>query len=62
MTYLLFTHGSDDGDEQIFTSIKVTANLGAKITLGDLDIIFRGTVVGHEIKETIIDVDLYAAT
>ena len=62
MTYLLFTHSSDDGDEQIFTGIKVTANLGAKITLGDLDVVFRGTVVSHEVKETVIDVDLYAAT
>lgn len=58
-TYLLFAHGADDGDEEIFALIEAGLNLLAKVTLRDLDIVFGGTVGSHEIEEAIINVDLY---
>ena len=57
-THLLLAHGRDDGDEQILAVIEVGLDLLAKVTLRDLDIVLRGTVLSHEVEETIVDVDL----
>jgi hypothetical protein len=57
--HLFLVHGRDDGDENILAVIECALDLLADITLGDLDIVLGGTVVGHEVKETLVDVDLY---
>jgi len=54
---LLFTHGRDDGDKQVLALIKVGLDLLAQITLRDLDVVLGNTVLGHEVEETIVDVD-----
>ena len=56
--YLLLAHGSDDSDKEIFTLLESTRDLSAKVTLRNLDIILRGTILSHQVKEPIINVDL----
>ena len=57
-THLLLAHGRDDGDEQVLAVIEVGLDLLAEVTLRDLDVVLRGTVLSHEVEETIVDVDL----
>jgi hypothetical protein len=56
--YLLFAHGGDDGDEKIFTLLESGGNYKANFTLGDLDIILRCAILIHQVKESIVNVDL----
>ena len=55
---LLLTHGRDDSDEQILALIEVGLDLLAKVALRKLDVVLGGTILGHEVEETVIDVDL----
>ena len=55
---LLFAHGRDDGDQEILALIESTLNLGTHVTLGDLDIVLRSTILSHQVQEAVIDVDL----
>jgi hypothetical protein len=60
-THLLLAHGADNGDQEILAIIKGGLDVLAKVTLGDLDIVLSGTIGVHEVKETVINVDLYLA-
>ena len=57
-TYLLLIHGTDDGDQKIFSFFKRGCDLSSNVTFRDLDIVFGVAVISHEIKEAIINVDL----
>jgi len=54
---LLFTHGTDDGDKQIFTFIEGGHNFFAHVALRNFDIIFGGAILGHKVEEAIINVN-----
>jgi hypothetical protein len=56
--YLLFVHGRDDRDKEIFAVFESSHDLGTNITLRDLNIVLRGTILSHQVKESIINVDL----
>jgi hypothetical protein len=56
--HLLFAHGRNDGDEKIFTLIESARNVFANVTLGDLNVVLRGAIWSHQIKESIVNVDL----
>jgi len=56
--YLLFAHGRDDRDKEIFTFFESTRDLGTNLTLRDLNVVLRGTIRSHQVKESIINVDL----
>lgn len=55
---LLFAHGGDDGDEEVLALVEVGLDLLANVALGDADVVLGGTVLGHQVQETVIDVDL----
>lgn len=55
---LLLTHSGDNGDKEILAVIEAGLDLLADITIGNLDIILGSTVLSHEVKETIVNVDL----
>lgn len=57
-TYLLLSHGRDDGNEYVRTRFKVFGNLFAKVAFGDFDVVLGDTVVGHEVEEAVVNVDL----
>ncbi len=59
---LLLTHSGDDGDKDILAFIETGLDFLANFTFGHLDIIFGSTVLSHEVKETIVDVDLCRKT
>jgi len=54
---LLLVHGGDDSDKEIFTVIESRSDLRAKITLWNLNVILRDAIHGHQVKETVVDVD-----
>ena len=56
--YLLFAHGRDDRDEEIFPLFESSRDFFTNVTLRDLNIILRGTIRSHQVKESIINVDL----
>lgn len=58
VTHLFFCHSGDDRDEEIFAIIESSLDLLAKRALRNFNIILRSTVVGHQVEETLIDVDL----
>ena len=55
---LLLAHSRDDGDEEILAFLKAGLDFLANVTLGDLDVVLGDTVVGHQVEETVVDVDL----
>ena len=57
-TYLLLAHGRDDGDKEVLALIEVALDLLAEVTLRQLDVVLGGTVLSHEVQETVVDVDL----
>jgi len=57
-TYLLLAHSTDNGDQKIFSFVEASLDILSKICIRDLDIVFGGAVVSHEVKEAIINVDL----
>jgi len=56
--YLLFTHSRDDSDKEIFTFLECTRDLTANVAFRNLNIILGGTILSHQVKESIINVDL----
>lgn len=52
----LLAHGGDDGDEELLALVELITDLGADITIGDLDIILGVTLSGQQVEEVIIDV------
>lgn len=58
-TYLLFHHGTDDGDKEILALIEASLDFLSKISLRQFDIVFRDTFLVHEIEEAVVDVHLF---
>jgi len=54
---LLLVHSADNGDQKIFSLVKVALDILSKISFGNLDIVFGSAVVSHEVKEAFINVD-----
>lgn len=54
---VLLTHGRDDSDKEILTSIKVSLDLLANLRVGQLNIILGLTIISDQGQETIINVD-----
>jgi len=50
-------HGLGDGDVDFLSVVEVGADFIAKFPFGDFDVVFGGTFVGHQVEETIIDVN-----
>lgn len=57
--YLFFSHGTDDGDQEILAIIKASLDILSEITLGNTDVILSNTLLSHEVKEAIIKIDLF---
>jgi hypothetical protein len=55
---LLLAHGADDGDQEVLAIIKAGLNLTAQIALGDLHVVLRDALLGHEVEEAFVDVNL----
>jgi hypothetical protein len=41
----------------VLAVVKVGLDLLAKFALGDLDVVLAGTILGHQVEETVVDVD-----
>jgi hypothetical protein len=54
---VLFTHGGDNSDKKFLAIVELLLQLITKFTFGALDIILGGTVVKHQGKETVINVE-----
>ena len=55
---MLFTHGGNDRDKEVLAVIEASADFLTKSTLGDLNVILRAAIVGHQVEEALINVDL----
>lgn len=55
---LLLTHGAHDSDKQILAIVKGVLNFLAEGVIRQADIVLRRTVGGHEVEETVVNVDL----
>ena len=55
---LLLTHSRDDGDQQVLAIFEASGDLVTHLTLRDFDIVLGGTILSHQVEETVIDVDL----
>jgi len=51
-------HGFGDGNVDFFAVVKVCTDFIAEFAFGDFDVIFSGTFVGHQVEETIVNVNL----
>jgi len=51
----LLSHGGKDGDNNVFTILESLLNLLSNVRVGNLDVVLRGTVVGHQVEETVVD-------
>jgi hypothetical protein len=52
----LLTHGRDDGDQQVLTLVEGGLKGLTQITLWGSDIVLGVTVLGHQVQETVINV------
>ena len=59
-THSFFGHSANDGDQEILAIVEAGLNIFANVALWKLDIILWAAVLGHEVKETIVDVDLFS--
>jgi len=48
--YLLFAHGRDDSDKEIFTLVESRGDLTANLALWNLNVILRGAIHAHQVK------------
>jgi len=55
---MFLAHSRNYRNNQLLAIIKVFLDLVADIALWDFHIVLLGTFAGHEIKKTVIDVDL----
>ena len=51
-------HGFGDGDVDFFSVIKVCTDFLAEFAFRDFDVVFGATFVGHQVEETIVNVNL----
>jgi hypothetical protein len=54
---VLLTHSGNNSDKEFLALIELSLDLVTKFTFGQLDIILGATVVKHQGKETVINVD-----
>ena len=54
---VLLAHSRDDGDHEVLAVVEGGVDLVTELTVGDTDVVLGVTVVGHEVKETVVDVD-----
>jgi len=54
---LLLTHSSENSNKEIFALFKVRLDLLAQVTVWELDVVLGDTILGHEIEETIVNVN-----
>lgn len=54
---MLLTHSSNDGDQQVLTGLEVLGDVIAQLLSGELDIRLGVTRVGHQGKESILNID-----
>jgi len=52
-----FTHSGDNSNQKVLTSLELGGDFLSEIALWDFDVVFGGAVLGHEIEETVVDVD-----
>ncbi len=55
---LLLAHGGDDSDEEILAAVKLLLDLFAEVAIGQLDVVLGDAVLGHQVEEAVVDVDL----
>lgn len=54
---VLLTHSGNNGDHEVLAVIESSLDLLTKITIGNTDIVLGVTIVGHEVEETVVNVD-----
>lgn len=54
---VFLAHGRDDGDHEILAIVEGGLDLVAELTVGDTDVVLGVTVVGHQVQETVVNVD-----
>lgn len=54
---VLLAHGRDNGDHEVLAVVEGGLDLVSDLTVGDTDVVLGVTVVGHEVKETVVNVD-----
>jgi hypothetical protein len=54
---MFFTHGGDDGDQQVLAFFEVFGDLFTNFVVGELDIILGATIGKHQREETIVNVE-----
>jgi len=54
---LLFTHCADNGDKEILALIEPALNVTPEVALRHLNIILWGTILSHEVEETVVNID-----
>jgi len=53
----LFSHGGEDGNEELLAIGKLGLDLVAELSLGDLDVLLHAAVGKHKRKESIVDIE-----
>ena len=54
---VLLVHGRDNGDHEVLALLELSVDLLTELALRELDVVLRGTVVRHEVKVAVINVD-----
>jgi hypothetical protein len=54
----LLVHGLGDGNVDFLSVVKVCADFVAEFAFGELDIVLGGAFAGHQVEETIVNVNL----
>ena len=57
-TDLLFSHGTNNSDQEILAVIKTCLYFFAQIAVGNFNIILGSTILCHEVQEPVVNVDL----
>jgi hypothetical protein len=52
---VLLTHRGGDGDNEVTSLVEGGLDLLSNVALGDLDVVLRVTLGGHEVEETVVD-------
>lgn len=52
----LLIHSGDDGDQQVLTLVESSLDGVTQLTLWSLDVILGVTILGHQVQETIVNV------